>query len=124
MSTAAKESIALGSHQFLDAFALAYHRSVAELLCVTPEPILQHARKNLTAWIARGQMSAGAMLSLREWQKLLDESTVPQLISSIIDESDEGQRLRQSSPFAGTLTAEERLEILAECEKGASSQTG
>jgi len=124
MSIAARESIALGSHQFLDAFALAYHRSVAELLRVTPDPILQHARKNLTVWMARGELSAGAMLSLREWQKLLNESTLPQLIAIIIDESDEGQRLRQSSPFAGTLSAEERLEILAECEKRASSQTG
>jgi hypothetical protein len=116
MSTAARERIALGSHQFLDAFALAYHRAVADLLRVAPGPILKRARENLAAWMARGEMSAGAMLSLREWQKLLDELTVPQLIAILTDDSDDGQRFRQSSPFAGALTAEERLTILADSE--------
>ncbi len=124
MAKVAGERIALGSHQFIDEFALAYHRAVAELLRVTPDPILRRARENISSWIARGEMSAGAMLSLQEWQKLLNEATIQQLISIITDESDEGQRLRQSTPFAGALTAEERLRILAECEKGASSQTG
>jgi hypothetical protein len=35
--------------------------------------------------------------------------------------SDEGQRLRSSSPFVGTLTPEERLEILAACEQRATA---
>jgi hypothetical protein len=33
-------------------------------------------------------------------------------------DSDEGQRLRQSTPFPGVLSKEEREEIFARCEKG------
>jgi hypothetical protein len=37
----------LGSHAFLDEFALAYHRAFAEHLCAEPEAVLKHARQNL-----------------------------------------------------------------------------
>ena len=40
----------LGSHTFLDDFALAYHRAVAEGLRVEPEAVLEHARRNLYRW--------------------------------------------------------------------------
>jgi hypothetical protein len=62
----------LGSHTFLDEFALTYHRAVADRL--------------------RGE-------------------------PSVVD----GQRLRSSSPFAGALSPEERLEILAACEQRATA---
>ncbi len=39
------------------------------------------------------------------------------LVEIITDASDDGHRLRSSSPFVGVLSPEERLEILAACEQ-------
>ena len=50
---------------------------------------------------------------MEEWQEILGEADVDRLIEILTDTSDEGQRLRSSSPFVGVLSPEERLEILA-----------
>lgn len=111
----------LGTHQFLDDFALAYHRAVAERLRVDPEVVLSHARQILNRWLEGDAFGPGERQPVEEWQKILDGSDVGRLIQIITDTSDEGQRLRSSSPLVGTLTPEERLEILAACEQRATA---
>ena len=112
---------ALGSHQFLDDFALAYHLAVAERLGERPDAVIEHARQNLTRWLEGDAFGPGERQAVEEWRKLLDVSDVGQLIGIITDTSDEGQRLRSSSPFVGALTPEERLELLAACEQRATA---
>ena len=112
---------ALGSHQFLDNFALAYHLAVAERLRERPDVVIEHARHNINRWLEGDAFGPGERQSVEEWRKILDGSDVGQLIQIITDPSDEGQRLRSSSPFVGTLTPEERLEILAACEQRATA---
>lgn len=63
----------------------------------------------------------GELASLDEWRRILDEADVNRLVEVITDVSDEGQRLRSSSPFVGALSPEERLEILAACEQEATA---
>jgi hypothetical protein len=110
----------LDSHAFLDEFALAYHRAVAERLRAEPEAVLERARRNLNRWTEGNAFGAGEQASLKEWQRILGEADVDRLIEIIIDASEEGQRLRSSSPFVGALSPEERLEILAACEQRAT----
>ncbi len=110
----------LGSHVFLDEFALAYHRAVAERLRAEPEAVLELARRNLNRWTEGDAFGAGERASLEEWREILSEADVERLIAIITDTSDEGQRLRSSSPFVGALSPEERLEILAACEQRAT----
>jgi hypothetical protein len=110
----------LGSHAFLDEFALAYHRAVAERLRAEPEAVLERARRNLNRWTEGDTFGAGELASLEEWQGILDEADVDRLIEIVTDTSDEGQRLRSSSPFVGALSPEERLEILDACEQRAT----
>jgi hypothetical protein len=107
----------LGSHSFLDEFALAYHRAVAVRLHAEPEAVLEHARRNLDRWAEGDAFGPGELTSLEEWRRILDEVDVERLVEVITDPSDEGQRLRSSSPFVGVLSPEERLEILAACEQ-------
>jgi hypothetical protein len=111
----------LGSHAFLDEFALAYHRAVAERLRAEPEPVLERARRNLNRWIEGDAFGAGELASLEEWRRILGEADVDRLVEIMTDASDEGQRLRSSSPFVGALSPEERLEILAACEQRATA---
>jgi len=110
----------LGSHAFLDEFTLAYHRAVADRLRAKPPAVLEHARRNLDRWTEGDIFGPGELASLVEWRRILDEADVDRLVEIITDASDEGQRLRSSSPFVGTLSPEERLEILAACEQRAT----
>ena len=110
----------LGSHAFLDEFALAYHRAVADRLRAEPEAVLERARRNLHRWTEGDAFGPGELASLEEWQRILGEADVDRLVEIITDTSDEGQRLRSSSPFVGVLSPEERLEILAACEQRAT----
>jgi hypothetical protein len=110
----------LGSHAFLDEFALAYHRVVAERLRAEPEAVLERARQNLNRWVEGDAFGAGEQASLEEWREILDDADVVRLIEIMTDTSDDGQRLRSSSPFVGALSPEERLEILAACEQRAT----
>jgi hypothetical protein len=110
----------LGTHAFLDEFALAYHRAVAKRLRSEQAAMLERARRNLNRWTEGDAFGAGEQASLEEWRAILDEADVDRLIEIITDASDEGQRLRSSSPFAGALSPEERLEILTACEQRAT----
>jgi hypothetical protein len=110
----------LGSHAFLDEFALAYHHAVADRLRAEPDAVLEHARRNLDRWTEGDAFGPGDLASLEEWRRILDEADVNRLVEIITDASDEGQRLRSSSPFVGALSPEERLEILAACEQRAT----
>lgn len=49
---------------------------------------------------------------LREWRTLLDETPFSQLLEFLRSDDERAVRLRQSSPFAGVLTPEERQSIL------------
>jgi hypothetical protein len=109
-----------GTHRFLDESALAYHRAVAERLRAEPEAVLRRARLNLNRWAEGDAFGAGERSSLEEWREIIDEADVDRLIEIMTDTTDEGQRLRSSSPFVGTLSPEERLEILAACEQRAT----
>ena len=110
----------LGSHAFLDEFALAYHNAVAKRLRAEPEAVLERARQNLNRWTEGDAFGPGEQASLEEWREILGEADVDHLIETITDTSEEGQRLRSSSPFVGALSPEERLEILAACEQRAT----
>lgn len=110
----------LDSHGFLDEFALAYHLTVAERLRTEPKAVLEHSRQNLNRWTEGDAFGAGEQASLEEWRGILGKADVDRLIEVITDTSEEGQRLRSSSPFVGTLSPLDRLEILAACEQRAT----
>jgi hypothetical protein len=60
-----------------------------------------------------------AARALEEWQELIDTRSVSELIAVMTEDSDEGQRLRSSTPFTGILSKAERKEIFARCEEEA-----
>ena len=46
-----------------------------------------------------------------EWLPLLDEARLDELIARMIDPGEEGQRMRQSTPFVGIMAQGERCAI-------------
>jgi hypothetical protein len=107
----------LGSHQFLDKLALAYHREIAARLLTDSEAVLDRARRNLRRWLAAHEPGSAEARCLEEWQRLLETRSVDELVAIITEDSDEGQRLRSSTPFTGILSLQERKELRARCEE-------
>jgi hypothetical protein len=110
MTSTSAQSAPIGSQRFIDLVALDYHRLVAARLQADPETVLREARENLQRWLPVHEGS-GSQLALLEWQQLLDTKTAPELIAIITENSEEGQRLRSSTPFAGYLSDEESLAL-------------
>lgn len=100
-----------------DDFSLALGRTVARHLRADEIAVRALADRNLNR--ARAQHE-GEPQWIREWQQLLD-GPVDALIE-VLTSLDEGARvLRQSSPFAGVLTARERWAILAKVKAARSA---
>lgn len=89
--------------------SLAYHRAVADSLQETPEKIIQRARAHL----GRLQtLHPHAAALINRWHTWLD-LPLDILIKQLTDTCELTQDMRQVSPFAGVLSAEQRKLILA-----------
>ena len=94
------------SHQWIDQRSLALHEAVAARLEADPH-LLDVARANLERWLTVAPRGA-----LFEWRELLDAMPLPELLALLRSPGDRAAHLRQSSPFAGVLSPEERQSIL------------
>jgi len=95
------------SHRLLEARSLAMHAVIARKIARDPT-LLEIAHRNVQRWRARWKDGAPAWLE--EWEEVLKQPW--QNIAALVTEpSEHAARLRQSSPFAGVLTNEERWRI-------------
>lgn len=79
--------------------------------------VLQIARENLDRWLKSESFADGEGFALLEWQEILKNSTPEKIRKIITADTDEGQRLRSSSPFVGVLSEAEREKTWSECAK-------
>jgi hypothetical protein len=96
-------------HRVADLQALAYHRLVAERL---DERIVDEARRNLRRGIESGRLHPEWAA---EWDRIL-RMPLPQIAKRIGADSSRARELRQTSPFAGVLTEQERQRLLRAVE--------
>jgi hypothetical protein len=96
-------------HEYQDRVSLEIARRVAAGLPDHPEWI-ELARTNLDNWTARNHDAPRLLRNYEEWRHLL-ELPLAELCEVLTAATDEGQRLRQSSPFAGVLSAQEVWDI-------------
>lgn len=95
------------SHRLLEARSLAMHAVIAEKIQRDPG-LLKVAHDNLERWRARWDDQPPAWH--RQWSDIMKRPW--REIAAIMTElSEEGARLRQSSPFAGVLSQVERQRI-------------
>lgn len=95
-------------HVRRDEEKLRLHRAVVRHLRADPERVLRIARQNLERWIQRN----GPQRYYLEWQEILETHSVEEIIRLLLADGDRGQHLRQTAPFAGVLSADERDEAL------------
>jgi hypothetical protein len=98
------------AHEGIDRRSLARHEAVAAKLEAQPQ-LLEVARANLQRWLNTNPAAA-----LREWWQLLETTPLSELLVLLRSTGDRAARLRQSSPFAGLLTPQERQAILNDYE--------
>lgn len=101
---------------FSDRFSLSLHRRIAAKLREDPVKVLSVANENLKRWLAKESFAFGPeRTTLLEWKNILDSSKPREIETMIVSETDEGQRLRSSSPFAGILSQNEQTVSWNEC---------
>ncbi len=95
-------------HRHIDERSLGFDRLIAAKLRREPS-LVDKAYGNLQRWLQT--CSAAARPALLEWQALLD-APFDDLLAFLTSDDERATRLRQSSPFCGILTAQERLAII------------
>jgi excisionase family DNA binding protein len=93
----------------LRSLLLAY--AVAGRLVIDPEASLALARRNL-ARMRQSSSRGAARIWIDEWAHLI-EGSLPELLAALTSRSPRSRELRQNTPFAGVLSEEERLSVLA-----------
>lgn len=99
------------SHDWIDERSRALDLRTAEILRDRPE-LVAKGLENLDRWErARGPHSV-----FSEWRAILAGASMDELLSLLVENSERANRLRQSSPFTGILSPEERLAIFQHYE--------
>ena len=101
------------SHAWLDRRSLALDQAIARKLRAQPE-LLQCARNILQRWVRQRYLAVPA--PLREWGEILNGWPFEKILALLMSPEKEPARLRQSSPFCGILTREEKTEIFQKYE--------
>jgi len=99
---------AMRTHQEIDKRSLALHRLVADKIRRDPA-LFDRVRGTLARW--RVQVSPSAQPYLEEWERLVERG-MESCLKVATEDSQRATALRQSSPFTGVLTNQERSAFL------------
>jgi hypothetical protein len=97
------------THEWIDQRSLALDKAIAAMIRDKPE-LLDRAKITLNRWIKLKEPEIPR--ALWEWQNILNQSTLEEILSFITEDSEKARQLRQSSPFCGILPQNVRLAIL------------
>ena len=111
----------LMTHELQDAVSLEIARSVAARLRASPS-LLQMALGNLDRWSCQNADTPSLLRCYDEWRQILG-LPLEEICRRLCAETQEGQRLRQNSPFAGVLSPEEVWEIKSRLRRHAAAPT-
>ena len=97
------------NHDLQDLVSLELARRVAARLRASPAPLVA-ARANLDRWSRQNAEAPSLLRCYGEWREIL-QRPIEDICEVLCADTDEGQRLRQNSPFAGVLSPAEVWEI-------------
>ena len=102
-------------HEILDDRSLEMDRVIAGKIRANPK-LVQIALANIDRWLANPDYSESGRQAALEWKSIIENSSVEVLVTLLESSSEEARRLRQSSPFCGILTPDERQAIFRKYE--------
>lgn len=98
------------THLKIDQRSLALHRLVVEK--IRKDPVLfDNVKRTLAYW--RTIVSANSQPYLEEWEQLVNQG-IDACLAAAVEDSEHADALRQTSPFCGILTNEERFVFFKE----------
>lgn len=101
------------THEWIDQRSLALDRAIAQRLRAQPD-LLERAKTTLERWIEQREPSVPRVLL--EWREILNDWSLERILEFLGSADERPRRLRQSSPFCGILSPEERLAVFKEYE--------
>ena len=96
-------------HSYQDRVSLATNTLIAAQLPSRPE-WLQLAKNDLARWKRLNADAPSLLRCYEEWEAIL-ERPLPEVCNLLTAQTDNSQRLRTNSPFAGALTPQQVWEI-------------
>jgi hypothetical protein len=103
-----EDGITVPTHQQLDARSLAMHCLIAEKISRNPA-LFERVTRTLRHW--RVVVCTASQPYLQEWETLVAQG-LPACLAMATQNSEHAAALRQSSPFTGILTHQERFAFL------------
>ncbi|WP_281640608.1 helix-turn-helix domain-containing protein [Aurantimicrobium minutum] len=94
-----------------DRVALELHRAVAAKLVMNPEAVLSVVPENIRSMRSRVQGNASQAV-LDRWESLVRSRQIGALVDQMLSTDSVAVSMRQSSPFMGVLTSQEREEAI------------
>jgi hypothetical protein len=107
------------SHTYIDMRSLAMHRLVVEKIRHDPA-LFAKVRLSLTRW--RGMVCLASQPYLQAWEALANQG-IEACLQMALEDSQYATALRQSSPFVGILTDQERFAFLKSWKLNATHRT-
>ena len=102
-------------HEMVDDRSLEMDCVIAKKIRANPNQV-QIAPANIERRLASPGYSESSRQATLEWKSIIEESSVEALVTLLESSSEEARRLRQSSPFCGILTPDERQAIFRKYE--------
>lgn len=99
-----------------DRVALELHRKVAAKLVMDPDAVLSVVPANIRSMRERVQGNA-AHAGLDRWEYLVENRQIGALVDQMLSTDSVSASLRQTSPFMGVLTAQEREEAIGRASR-------
>lgn len=96
----------------MDARNLAQSRLISEKIRHQPE-LFHRVEETLNRW---KKVQRPFPPCLKEWENILRRNKMEKVLEILTQDNEEGNRLRQSDPFCGIMTQEERLKFLDDYE--------
>jgi hypothetical protein len=98
-------------HEIIDERSLKFAEIIADLLEGDPG-LMEVARGNLKRW---KEQNAGELFpDLKSWEALIETGDLEVILKTLRGRSEHDTQLRQSNPFVGIITNQERWKILKE----------
>ncbi len=101
-------------HRLAEERSIAYHRVIAERMR-QDSGVLEAARQRVQKWLAA---RPGPPHYARAWAEILARD-VEAIAAFLVDPGERARELRQSSPFAGCLSARQRWQLWREVRERA-----
>lgn len=102
-------------HQCMDERSRELHTLIAEKIRRDPT-LLSQVQSRLERWLLESQDLPRTQRALEEWQHILRDQPLEAILVPLESADEESCRLRQSTPFVGILSPEERTGIYRKYE--------